>query len=129
MGWTPDGSQAQPDIALVRRHNFQAGRLTDNCQIALRPVAGKVSGTQLHVLFVDEADKEDLSMRRPWARCGHVEQGLKVSADRPFGVARAAPIHAPIADNGLELQRVGRFTDCVEVRSQQDSMADWAPRG
>ena len=65
MGWTPDGSQAQPDIAFVRRHNFQAGRLTDNCQIALRPVAGKVSGTQLHVLFVDEADKEDLGMRRP----------------------------------------------------------------
>ena len=79
-------------------------------------MAGKVSGTQLHVLFVDEADKEDLGMRRPWARDGHVEQGLKVSADRPFGVARAAPINAPIADDGLELQRIGGFTDRVEVR-------------
>ena len=80
-------------------------------------MAGKVSGTQLHVLFVDEADKEDLSMRRPWARGGHVEQGLEEGADRPFCIARAAPINAPIADDGLELQRVGGFTDRVEVWS------------
>ena len=56
-------------------------------------------------------------MRRPWARGGHVEQGLEEGADRPFCIARAAPINAPIADDGLELQRVGGFTDRVEVWS------------
>jgi hypothetical protein len=129
MGRTSDGAQAQPDITLVGGHDLQTGGFADECQIALGSVTGKVSGTQLHVLLVDQSDKEDLGVRRPWARRGHVDQGLEESAHGPLGVASAATIDATIADHGFELQGVGRFTDRVEVRCQKDSTADLAPRG
>ena len=121
------GPQTQPDISFVGGDDFQPGGFTHDGQIRLGSVLGEVSGTELHVLLVDQTDKEDLGVGRTRARSGHVQQRLEIGGHRTLGVAGTPAIDPAVPHDRLELGLVGRFTDRVQVRCQKHPMADLTP--
>ena len=103
--------------------DFQTGGFADDGQIALGSVLSKVTGPELHVLFINQTHEDDLGMLRPRSRSGDVEEGLEEGRHRTLGVAGATAIDATIPHHRRQLQRVGRLTHGVHVRSQKDPMS------